>query len=52
MGPVQAGSAEPERQYTAAEVERMFKLNDVLLKAGAKGISWWEATITITVVGE
>ncbi len=36
---MQAGRVEPERQYTAAEVERMFKLNNVLLKAMAKQIS-------------
>jgi transposase len=31
------------QQYCAAEVERMFKLNDVILKARAKRITWWES---------
>jgi transposase len=30
-------------QYSAAEVERMMKLQDVLLKAMAKKISWADA---------
>ena len=29
------------RQYFAAEMERMMKVQDVLLKAMAKQISWW-----------
>jgi hypothetical protein len=29
--------------YSAAEVERMMKLQDVLLKAMAKKMRWWEA---------
>jgi hypothetical protein len=37
------------RQYSAAETERMMKLQDVLLKAMAKKISWWEATEIIGV---
>jgi transposase len=31
------------QQYTAAETERMMKVQDVLLKAMAKKIRWWEA---------
>jgi len=31
------------RQYSAAEMERMMKLQDVLLKARAKKITWWDA---------
>ncbi len=34
----------PLQQYTAAETERMMKLQDVLLKAMAKKIRWWDAT--------
>ena len=30
-------------QYSAAEVERMMKVQDVLLKAMAKKITWWAA---------
>ena len=37
------------RQYSAAEVERMMKLQDVLLKAMAKKITWWEAAEIIGV---
>ena len=28
-------------QYSAAEMERMMKVQDVLLKAMAKKITWW-----------
>jgi transposase len=31
------------RQYSAAEMERMMKVQDVLLKAMAKKITWWAA---------
>ena len=31
------------QQYPAAEVERMMKVQDVLLKAMAKKITWWAA---------
>jgi hypothetical protein len=31
------------RQYSAAEVERMMKVQDVMLKAMAKKITWWAA---------
>ena len=31
------------QQYSAAETERMMKLHDVLLKAMAKKIRWWDA---------
>jgi transposase len=31
------------QQYSAAETERMMKLQDVLLKAMAKKIRWWDA---------
>jgi hypothetical protein len=34
---------ELDRQYSAAEVERMRKLQDVLLKAMAKKINWADA---------
>ncbi len=37
------------RQYSAAETERMMKLQDVLLKAMAKKITWWEAAEIIGV---
>jgi transposase len=37
------------QQYTAAETERMMKLQDVLLKAMAKKITWWEAAEIIGV---
>jgi len=37
------------RQYSAAEMERMMKLQDVLLKAMAKRITWWEAAEIIGV---
>jgi transposase len=37
------------KQYPAAETERMMKLHDVLLKAMAKKISWWEAAEIIGV---
>jgi transposase len=35
--------------YSAAEVERMMKLQDVLLKAMAKKMCWWEAAEIIGV---
>lgn len=37
------------RQYSAAETERMMKVQDVLLKAMAKKITWWEAAEIIGV---
>jgi transposase len=37
------------RQYSAAEMERMMKLQDVLLKAMAKKITWWAAAEIIGV---
>jgi transposase len=37
------------QQYSAAEVERMMKLQDVLLKAMAKKITWWDAAEIIGV---
>jgi transposase len=37
------------RQYSAAEMERMMKLQDVLLKAMAKKITWWDAAEIIGV---
>jgi transposase len=40
---------ETSKQYSAAETERMMKLHDVLLKAMAKKISWWEAAEIIGV---
>ena len=36
-------------RYPAAEMERMMKLQDVLLKAMAKKITWWEAAEIIGV---
>src|SRR5258708_23717787 len=35
--------------YTARETERMMKLEDVLLKAMAKKLTWWEAAEIIGV---
>jgi len=40
---------EAPKQYPAAEVERMMKLHDVLLKAMAKKITWWDAAEIIGV---
>ena len=40
---------ENPKRYPAAEVERMMKLQDVLLKAMAKKITWWEAAAIIGV---
>ena len=40
---------EQARQYSAAEVERMMKLQDVLLKAMAKKISWGDAAEIIGI---
>ncbi len=37
------------QQYSAAEMERMMKLQDVLLKAMAKRITWWTAAEIIGV---
>ena len=37
------------QQYGAAETERMMKLQDVLLKAMAKKIRWWDAAEIIGV---
>ena len=37
------------QQYPAAEVERMMKLQDVLLKAMARKITWWAAAEIIGV---
>jgi hypothetical protein len=37
------------QHYLAAEVERMMKLQDVLLKAMAKKITWWAAAEIIGV---
>ena len=34
---------EPSRTYSDSEMKRMMKVEDVLLKAIAKKISWWEA---------
>jgi hypothetical protein len=39
----------PGRTYSAAEMERMMKLQDVLLKAMAKKISWVTAAEIIGV---
>jgi len=40
---------ETPKQYPAAEMERMMKLQDVLLKAMAKKITWWSAAEIIGV---
>jgi transposase len=40
---------ENTQQYSAAEMERMMKLQDVLLKAMAGKISWWDAAEIIGV---
>ena len=40
---------EPNQTYSAAEMERMMKLQDVLLKAMAKKIRWWAAAEIIGV---
>src|SRR3954469_4246534 len=37
------------RQYSAAEMERMMKVQDVLLKAMARKITWWAAAEIIGV---
>ena len=34
---------EAAQQYSAAEMERMMKVQDVLLQAMAKKITWWQA---------
>jgi transposase len=40
---------ETPQQYSAAETERMMKLQDVLLKAMARKIRWWDAAEIIGV---
>jgi transposase len=40
---------ESNQQYSAVEMERMMKLQDVLLKAMAKKITWWDAAEIIGV---
>jgi transposase len=40
---------EASKDYSAAEVERMMKLQEVLLKAMAKKITWWSAAEIIGV---
>jgi transposase len=40
---------DPNQTYSAAEVERMMKLQDVLLKAMAKKMHWWEAAEIVGV---
>ena len=37
------------QQYSATEMERMMKVQDALLKAMAKKITWWEAAEIIGV---
>jgi hypothetical protein len=37
------------RQYSAAEMERILRVQDVLLKAMAKKITWWVAAEIIGV---
>ena len=38
-----AESVKPEQRVSSAEMERMVKLQDVLLKATAQKITWWAA---------
>ena len=45
----EAGEVQTSRQYSTPEVERMMKLQDVLLKAMAKKISWVDAAEIIGV---
>lgn len=40
---------EPSRNYSGSEMERMMKLQDVLLKAMAKKITWWQVAEIIGV---
>jgi transposase len=40
---------EETRQYSAAEMERTMKVQDVLLKAMAKKVTWWAAAEIIGV---
>jgi transposase len=40
---------DPNQAYSAAEVERMMKLQDVLQKAMAGKMHWWEAAEVIGV---
>ncbi len=40
---------EKTRQYSAAEMERMMKVQDVLLKAMAKKLTWWAAAEIVGV---
>jgi transposase len=40
---------ESNQAYSAAEVERMMKLQDILLKAMAKKMRWWEAAEIIGI---
>jgi hypothetical protein len=44
-----AGEVNACQQYSAREMERMMKVQDVLLKAMAKKITWWEAAEIIGV---
>jgi transposase len=46
---VDAGRVKATQQYTTAEMERMMKLQDVLLKAMAKRMSWADAAEIIGV---
>ncbi len=39
-----------EAPYSAAEMERTMKLQDVLLKSMAKKITWWDAAEIIGVI--
>src|SRR3982074_1223986 len=45
----EAGEVECSQQYLTAEMERMMKIQDVLLKAMAKKITWWAAAEIIGV---
>jgi len=43
------GEMDSGRRHSASEVERMMKLQDVLLRAMAKKITWWKAAEIIGV---
>jgi hypothetical protein len=40
------------QQYSGAEIERMMKIQEVLLRAMAKKITWWQAAEILAARGE
>jgi hypothetical protein len=40
------------QQYSTAEMERMMKIQEVLLRAMAKKITWWQAAEIIGVTDQ